>query len=178
MYSAASRPAFNVNNFGNAFENTNYIPEDENETDESFSQQFKDQNASSSNPFLKEYEKKLLIPKEKKNNESYKLLKINKNVKRVEASTFSSTRRINDYKKMDTDECDDRKLIHIIIAYNYNILKKKKKVHSVKKIFVSETKMINTSTNQVKTFKIFRDSEIGINEYWQSHIVSAVIIYL
>lgn len=55
-----------------------------------------------------EYEKNLLISKEKKNDEVYKLLKVKNNLRKPEVSLSSSAKKITDMKKFDEDcQIDD-----------------------------------------------------------------------
>ena len=48
--------------------------------------------------------------------------------------------------------------------------RKRKIVHSVKKIYASEIDLVDPLTFQTKKFRIFKDSDIGINEDWQKYL--------
>lgn len=175
----------NANNINsNILDNGNYfkIPELENETEESnyYSRESigsKDKSDSNEN-FLEEYEKKLLIPIEKKNDEKYKILKINKFARKTEIPPNKTVRKWEEFITHDNQDYDDSKYIinfyPRLLVYDYNILCKRKKVHSVKRIFASEMKLTCQSNNKVKTFKIFRDCEIGFDPYWQAPLIPNV----
>jgi hypothetical protein len=45
-------------------------------------------------------------------------------------------------------------------------------------MFVSEMRLLCPWNNQIKSFKIFRDSDIGINPYWQAHLIPNVKIII
>lgn len=108
----------NTNNINsNILDNGNYfkIPELENETEESnyYSRESigsMDKSDSNGN-FLEEYEKKLLIPIEKKNDEKYKILKINKFARKTEMPPYKTVRKWEEFKTHDNQDYDDSKYI-------------------------------------------------------------------
>jgi hypothetical protein len=102
----------------NDFSGANYfnIPECENENEESQRNScIKGGSGSNSenNNFI-QYEKNLFIPKEKNNDERYKLLKINKVLKKPEFAPNRSAKKVSDLNRFDKGEmADDRKKIKI-----------------------------------------------------------------
>lgn len=110
-----------VNHSLNMDKKINQISECQNEIEESLNtqphQKDNDNNKyNASDIFHNEADKHLLITKEKRNDEIYKLLKVKKIVRKPEVSVNSSARKITDLKKYD-DECpiDDGKIFYIII---------------------------------------------------------------
>lgn len=53
-------------------------------------------------------------------------------------------------------------------------MKKKKIAHSVKKVFSSFLSFTNTTTGIAYKLPLYRDNDVGINEYWQAHIIESV----
>ena len=54
----------------------------------------------------------------------------------------------------------------------FSTMKKRKPVHSTRRIYSSNFFLYKNKKNQ-KNFMVFRDKDIGIYEYWQAHIHEA-----
>jgi len=69
-------------------------------------------------------------------------------------------------------------LFYIIffIELNFSIVKKRKLVHSAKKIYTSVIPMEEPTTKDIYRFPVYRDCDIGINEYWQAPLIESVRI--
>jgi hypothetical protein len=48
--------------------------------------------------------------------------------------------------------------------------KRRKLVHSVKRIYSSEITFTDPLTEDKRNFRIFKDSDIGLSPYWQNYI--------
>jgi hypothetical protein len=105
------------NNISNGLDNVNYfkIPELENETEDSNYNSRESISSSGINESnehsLQEYERNLLIPIEKKNDEKYKILKINKTVRKIQVPPNKSVRKWDEFKTHDNGDCDDSKFL-------------------------------------------------------------------
>lgn len=99
-----------------------------------------------------------VINPNKLDEEKYKLLQI----KKVRKETFKDNKSAS---KVNMDiEYED------LITQNQFNQKRKKMVHSVKRVYASEIVFTDSLTNEKKAFRIYKDSETGINEYWQQFI--------
>lgn len=118
------------------------------------------------------------VPIEKKNDEIFKQKLIMK-YRSEKHSTFKSAKRANcnnirDHQKM----LENSKLINYklnFIDLLYCNLKNKQPVSSVKKNYISTIKFVDRK-KRIKYFNIYKDSEMGINEYWQINLVESVIL--
>jgi hypothetical protein len=66
-----------------------------------------------------------------------------------------------------------------LLEYNYSLCKKKKISHSAKRrysshIGLNDPKRLNYKYN----FPVYRDNEVGINEYWQAPLIETVNKFL
>lgn len=50
--------------------------------------------------------------------------------------------------------------------------------HSAKKIYSSVFQVVDTKSDMIKHFTLFRDTDMGITEYWQVSMIESVIYYL
>ena len=110
-------------------------------------------------------EKNLLVPISKKNDEKFKLLKIQKLKKKF--PPFQSAKRFEEEEKKNFKK-------YLEEEEKYSILKKKKIIYSTKKelfVFVS----LFNDKGEEKKFPLFKDSDIGISHYWQAKIVDSQI---
>ena len=110
-------------------------------------------------------EKKLLIPISKKNDEKFKLLKIQKLKKKF--PPFQSAKRFEEEEKKNFKK-------YLEEEEKYSILKKKKIIYSTKKelfVFVS----LFNDKGEEKKFPFFKDNDIGISHYWQAKIIDSQI---
>lgn len=57
-------------------------------------------------------------------------------------------------------------------------MKKKKTVHSAKKKYTSILTLYAFHGKEQNKFAIYRDNEIGVNEYWQAPLIESVNISL
>lgn len=103
-----------------------------------------------------------LIPESMKNNEKYKLLTINKKLKNKKFTFSNSERKIRDVS--------NRKALDE--AMNYAVIKKRKIIHSNKRHFYIILNLYDQDENEFQ-FPMYKDEDIGINEYWQGHIVES-----
>lgn len=131
----------------------------------------KDKEKENSDVIITEYEKlinhqqiNLPIPIEKKDDEKYKLLKIQQ-MKKKTVSAFKSDKKAKEFNHIYQQEK--------LNSFNeYALLKKKKMVHSAMKTYTSFITLY-LNDKEIK-FPIFVDKEIGIYEYWQEQIVESV----
>ena len=110
-------------------------------------------------------EKQLLIPIEKKNDEKYKLLTIQK-IKDKFPPYKSAKRFDEEERKIFRNSLDE--------AEKYAILKKKKIIYSNKKDIFVFVSLFNNNDEEFK-FPLFRDNDIGIYKYWQAKIVDSQV---
>ena len=110
-------------------------------------------------------EKQLLIPIEKKNDEKYKLLTIQKIKNKF--PPFKSAKRFEEEEKKIFRKALDE-------AEKYAILKKKKIIYSNKKDIFVIVSLFNNKDEEFK-FPLFRDNDIGIYKYWQAKIVDSQV---
>jgi len=110
-------------------------------------------------------EKQLLIPIDKKNDEKYKLLTIQK-IKNKFPPFKSAKRFEEEEKKVFRNSLDE--------AEKYAILKKKKIIYSNKKDIFVFVSLFNNKEKEFK-FPLFRDNDIGIYKYWQAKIVDSQV---
>ena len=110
-------------------------------------------------------EKELLIPIEKKNDEKYKLLTIQK-IKDKFPPYKSAKRFDEEERKIFRNSLDE--------AEKYAILKKKKIIYSNKKDIFVFVSLFNNKEKEFK-FPLFRDNDIGIYKYWQAKIVDSQV---
>ena len=110
-------------------------------------------------------EKELLIPIEKKNDEKYKLLTIQK-IKDKFPPYKSAKRFDEEERKIFRNSLDE--------AEKYAILKKKKIIYSNKKDIFVFVSLFNNNDEEFK-FPLFRDNDIGIYKYWQAKIVDSQV---
>lgn len=71
--------------------------------------------------------------------------------------------------------------LFLFVEQNYALCRKRKISHSAKKKYVSVLgfNILNgNSSDQKHYFPVYRDNEIGINEFWQAHLIDSVRIYL
>ncbi len=64
------------------------------------------------------------------------------------------------------------------LDFNYSLCRKRKISHSVKKVyssFITLEDLNKSDFNKVK-FPVYRDLEIGVNEYWQAPLIESVNI--
>lgn len=105
----------------------------------------------------------LPVPLEKKNDEKFKILKM-KQMKRMSVPMNKSVKKYEDilpeYEKSFKNVLD------------YSAIKKKKVSHSTRKIYTSTLTCYNSKRKEVM-FPLFTDSDIGIYEYWQAHIIDS-----
>jgi hypothetical protein len=99
---------------------------------------------------------KKLIESSKKNDEIYKLLMIQKHLKRPQVNEYKSAKKAQDLKWLDEDEAQ-------------NNLGKRKIFHSTKKRYDGNLSL--KSNDGIKNFKVFRDSEVGLTKEWQSPLI-------
>ena len=113
---------------------------------------------------LKYQETHLPVPLSKKDNETFKILKM-KQMKRISLPPNKSA------KKFDEDkEPLYEKEFRILNAFS--TMKKRKPIHSTRRIYSSNF-VLHKKKGITENFMIFRDKDIGIYEYWQTHIHEA-----
>ena len=110
---------------------------------------------------LKYQEDHLPIPLSKKNNEKYKILKMQK-MKRISMPPNKSVRKF-------AEDIEPKYEKEFRINNSFSTMKKKKPVHSTRRIYFSNFNLFK-SKGSSESFMIFRDKDIGIYEYWQAHI--------
>lgn len=103
------------------------------------------------------------IPKEKTNDEKYKILALKK-IRKSTHKDNKSTTKVDVRMRTTEEETPDS----IIQCNLFN--RKRKIVHSVKKIYASEIELKDPLTSNTKKFRIFKDCDIGINEEWQKYL--------
>ena len=110
---------------------------------------------------LKFQEDHLLIPIDKMNNEKFKILSIQR-MKNNSKSLFKSAKKYIE---------DENNIFQKAIekAEEYALLKKRKIVYSTKKDLFIFIPFYNKKFEE-KKFPLFKDKDIGIYEYWQTHI--------
>ena len=109
-----------------------------------------------------EYQESILpVPIEQKNNERFKILKI-KEMKRLSMPPNKSVKRYEEDMETKYEK-------EFRINNEFSTMKKKKPVHSLKRIY-SSCIFFNKNKKEKKAFMIFRDKDIGVYEYWQAHI--------
>lgn len=60
----------------------------------------------------------------------------------------------------------------------YRTTRNKRFMHSAKRNYSSIIQLSDIKNKKIKYFPLFRDSEIGITEYWQINLIESVIIFL
>ena len=106
-------------------------------------------------------QKHMVVPINRKDDEAFKLLTM-KNIKKKSLPVYKSAKKIEDIearKELDS-------------AIEYSIVKKKAITHSVKKNLYIIHRLYDEEDNEYK-FPLFKDAEIGINQYWQNHLVES-----
>ena len=112
---------------------------------------------------LKYQESHLPVPIKEKDNETFKILTMKK-MKRKTMPPNKSVRKFAEDREPNYEK-------EFRITDSFCKLMKKKVVHSSRRIYSSNF-ILNNGKKQVN-FKIFRDKDIGIYEYWQTHIHEA-----
>ena len=110
---------------------------------------------------IKKQKKNLIVPINRKDDEAFKLLTM-KNIKKKCMPVYKSAKKIEDIearKELDS-------------AIEYSIVKKKSITHSVKKNLYIIHRLYDDDDKEYK-FPLFKDADIGINEYWQNQIVES-----
>lgn len=105
----------------------------------------------------------LLVPIKKQNDEIFKLFTM-KNIKKKSFPEYKSAKKCEDSNIESRKELDS--------AIEYSIVKKKQVTHSTKKNLYIIHRLYDNDDNEYK-FPLFKDFDIGINEYWQSHLVES-----
>ncbi len=115
--------------------------------------------------FLEGFSKKntIKVPREKVNDEKFKLLQI----KKVRKEKFKDNKSVS--------AADLRKDDEVLNNLNYFSFKKRKMVHSVKNRYTSEISFIDPLTSNKKVFRIYKDNESGINEQWQQYLIETTV---
>ena len=109
---------------------------------------------------IKYQEEHLPVPISKKDNENFKILTMKK-MKRKSIPPNKSVRKFEEDREPKYEK-------EFRINNDFCKLLKRKAVHSSRRIYSSNF-ILGDGKNQ-KEFKIFRDKDIGIYEYWQTHI--------
>ena len=110
---------------------------------------------------LIQYQKDHLpVPIKEKDNENFKILTMKK-MKRKTMPPNKSVRKFAEDREPQYEK-------EFRINNDFCKLLKKKPVHSSRRIYSSNF-ILGSGKNQ-KEFKIFRDKDIGVYEYWQTHI--------
>lgn len=105
------------------------------------------------------------IPKEKTNDEKYKLLALKKIRKSTHKDNKSASKLDVVMKNAEGRDNYPESMMQC------NLFGKGRKIiHSVKKIYASEIALVDPLTYQQKKFRIFKDSDIGINQDWQKYL--------
>jgi len=115
---------------------------------------------------LKYQEKHLLVPINKKNDEKFKLLQINK-IKNKKLPKFKSVKKYNE------DQSEKQNEVNKILEYSS--LKRKKFVYSLRKNLYLIIPFSSEYTDEVIKFPLFIDKDIGINEYWQHKMIESKV---
>ena len=106
-------------------------------------------------------QKHMVVPISRKDDEAFKLLTM-KNIKKKSLPVYKSAKKIEDIearKELDS-------------AIEYSIVKKKAITHSVKKNLYIIHRLYDEEDKEYK-FPLFKDADIGINQYWQNHLVES-----
>ena len=106
-------------------------------------------------------QKHMVVPINRKDDEGFKLLTM-KNIKKKSLPVYKSAKKIEDIearKELDS-------------AIEYSIVKKKAITHSVKKNLYIIHRLYDEEDKEYK-FPLFKDADIGINQYWQNHLVES-----
>ena len=106
-------------------------------------------------------ENNLPVPISKKNNETFKILKIQE-MKRLSMPPYKSVKKYG-------EEIEGKYEKDFRINMFYSSMKKKKPVSSLKRLYSSNFPL-KKNKKEIERFMIFRDKDIGIYEYWQAHI--------
>ena len=112
---------------------------------------------------IKYQESHLPVPIKEKDNENFKILTMKK-MKRKTMPPNKSVRKFAEDKEPYYEK-------EFRITNSFCKLRKKKVVHSSRRLYSSNF-ALNKGKNKVE-FKIFRDKDIGVYEYWQTHIHEA-----
>ena len=110
---------------------------------------------------IKYQERHLPVPLDKKDNEKFKILTIKK-MKRLSMPPNKSVRKFGE--EIETNYEKDFR-----ISNAFSAMKKKKPVHSTRRLYSSNF-ILYKQKGVIERFMVFRDKDIGIYEYWQSHI--------
>lgn len=113
---------------------------------------------------IKYQENHLPVPLNKKDNEKFKILTIKK-MKRPSMPPNKSVRKFAEDMEPQYEK-DFR------IDNAYSTMRKKKPVHSTRKIYSSNF-VLHKNNGEEEKFMVFRDRDIGVYEYWQAHIHEA-----
>jgi hypothetical protein len=126
-------------------------------------------NATATESLLEGLTKKINfnIPKEKTNDEKYKILALKK-IRKSTHKDNKSASKMDDALKNKDQNLNDNYPESLMQCNLHN--KRRKIVHSVKKIYASEITLIDPTSFEEKRFKIFKDSDIGINQDWQKYL--------
>ena len=109
---------------------------------------------------IKYQESHLPVPIKEKDNENFKILTMKK-MKRKTMPPNKSVRKFAEDREPNYEK-------EFRITNSFCKLLKRKVVHSSRRIYSSNF-LLNKGKKQVN-FKIFRDKDIGVYEYWQTHI--------
>lgn len=112
---------------------------------------------------LKYQEDNLPVPLDKKDDEEFKI-KVVRRLRRASVNPNKSA------KRSDVIEADYEKRFHR--AVEYSELKGRKDSVSVKKIYDNSIDFYNDK-GEKKSFPIFKDTDIGIYEYWQKDLIES-----
>lgn len=112
---------------------------------------------------IKYQESHLPVPIKEKDNENFKILTMKK-MKRKTMPPNKSVRKFAEDKEPYYEK-------EFRITNSFCKLRKKKVVHSSRRLY-SSSFILNKGKDKVE-FKIFRDKDIGVYEYWQTHIHEA-----
>jgi hypothetical protein len=103
------------------------------------------------------------IPREKTNDEKYKILALKK-IRKSTHKDNKSTSKLDVNMKNSQEDYPESML-------QCNLLNRRRKIiHSVKKICASEIALIDPVSSDTKKFRIFKDCDIGINQDWQKYL--------
>ena len=110
---------------------------------------------------IKYQESHLPVPLSKKDDEKFKILKM-KQMKRISMPNNKSVRKF-------AEDIEPKYEKEFRIHNAFSSMKKKKPVHSTRRIYFSNF-FLRNKNNKSEAFMVFRDKDIGIYEYWQAHI--------
>ena len=102
----------------------------------------------------------LPVPREKMDDEKFKILRI-QNLKKPSLPEYKSCEKYENYYKSFEDSINKKN--------EYFLLKNKKPVYSNTKIMKLEINLKNK--NKEKKFPLYKDQDIGIYEYWQVPLI-------